>query len=127
MYRYENENLGLGIGRFLRHLGDTVEDEQGDALDGQAEAAGDERVRKFMEDDGQEYSDSAGDSHPPMRLMGKVRVTGWKQARGQGSGNEQREQQPARIESGLKAEETKKSGVALGHDRPSWWQSVGLN
>ncbi len=45
------------------HFSDTTEDEQRNALDGDAVLPGDKRVRQLMQDDGDEQPDSP---HTPM-------------------------------------------------------------
>jgi hypothetical protein len=59
-----HQEFRFRIGRLVVHLGDAAEDEQGDALDLQAVAAGHQRVRQLVEDNGSEQSDRPDDCHP---------------------------------------------------------------
>ena len=68
------KNSTAGLLRLLRHLRHAAENEECDAADREAVAAGNEGVPEFVKDDRGKKAEGAGDAHPPVGAFWKSAV-----------------------------------------------------
>jgi hypothetical protein len=87
--------------RILRLPGDlrhSAEDEQSDALDGDAVAQGDDRVAEFVDQDRSEEEDAGQGTQPPVGGAGQRWVLRWEIPDRQGPGDQSEDQEPTDVQ-----------------------------